>query len=436
MVHSKKWLIVGLAAFLTACLADNIHDTGPDVAIGFAASVYEEPQTRGVVKEDHLESGSFGVYAFLDTTPNTPYSELSNKAVPYTGVQLAPAVNWPGTLTLKFHTYYPHSGNYSAYIEPTFTNASGGTIKFKTPTAAHIDLMYAAGSGSRDEVYAGVSGKVKLEMDHLLSWLSIQAKTADNTNSGKIITITDVTLTALTEGTYTVTSVEGAGSWGTPTARGALTASLIDGGVVGTTSAPVADFMIVPQDLNVAANSLIVSYKLSGESGSRSFTVDGTDLPAMTAAGSQGKKNVLDITFNIREGDVDVTFETAAVLPWEKGIEKDAAFGKYTLTVSRTEYKFSTTSSTSADRDAANLLTIKTTHTNGWKAAFYSNEACTGTPVTTNFKLVDEDGADIVSGSTGSTKTYIVRKTSGAKTGYLKVTAGGLDVIIKIAQAV
>lgn len=427
-VHSQKLLIAWLAVLLTACITDNIEGTGPDIPIGFVARVCEEPQTRGVVEGEVLKDGDFGVYGYNN---GTLYGETGNKLdnmkVSHNGV-LSSVVNWPGSQTLTFHAYYPHNGGSTTNINPTFTSA-GGTIVFSSPPLADMDLMYAAGSGDRDDAHEGVRGKVKLEMKHLLSWLNIQAKKVDNTGTNATIMITGVTLTAQAGGTYTVTSADGAGSWTSRAARASRTTGTMSK-TVETGATTVADFLIVPQNLQDAANSLVIDYTLNGSP--KTLTVPAGDRPPMTEAGSQGMKHTLEVTFNINDDMVEVSFNTMNVLPWAKDFDHSTGLGNYILSVKRTVFSFDTSASSVCD--ATNLLQITTTAFKGWTAKFYTDENCTVEE--TAFSLVTQSGGSPVdSGDAGTIRTYIIRHEAGARTACLKIQAGDLSVLIKITQS-
>lgn len=292
---------------LSSCTREEaVGYSGNDPAVSFSASVSEpDGETRAVVEGESLTDGTyFGVYAYLGSS-TTPYTDsrngntVSNLQIGHNGAyyNAAHKFNWPSsTETLNFHAYYPHNGSG---ITANFSQATK-TIVFVTPTNADVDLMYATASGTRNNT----DGKVGLTFSHLLAWLHVRAKVVDETNS--TLEITKVSLKALPNGTYTLSS----GAWASSGTRTSWSEGTISKSP-GASLTAVGDFMIVPQGLKGNANnSLTIDYKLNGAN--ETLTVENTDLPNILAT-SKGYKFILDVTFTLVDGTPEVSVSSSVV---------------------------------------------------------------------------------------------------------------------------
>lgn len=209
MKTKSLFFVAATALMVAGCSQNEVMETNPDAnrAIGFG--VYTGTQTKGLVTDNSLTDGitanglkvdgkGFGILAyqtsgnystggakgtFMDnvhTTWNTTGGSGSG------GWEYSPLKFWPGNSTdkLSFFAYAPYSTGGANGI--TLTNATGTTdpslaFELQTDQKDMVDLVVS--TAKKDQQQTTASGKVTFDFKHVLTRVTMKAKTDKSISS-------------------------------------------------------------------------------------------------------------------------------------------------------------------------------------------------------------------------------------------------------------
>lgn len=209
MKTKSLFFVAATALMVAGCSQNEVMETNPDAnrAIGFG--VYTGTQTKGLVTDNSLTDGTtanglkvdgkgFGILAyqtsgnystggakgtFMDnvhTTWNTTGGSGSG------GWEYSPLKFWPGNSTdkLSFFAYAPYSTGGANGI--TLTNATGTTdpslaFELQTDQKDMVDLVVS--TAKKDQQQTTASGKVTFDFKHVLTRVTMKAKTDKSISS-------------------------------------------------------------------------------------------------------------------------------------------------------------------------------------------------------------------------------------------------------------
>lgn len=232
MKTKSLFFVAATALMVAGCSQNEVMETNPDAnrAIGFG--VYTGTQTKGLVTDNSLTDGGtanglkvagkgFGILAY-QTSGN--YSTGGTKGTFMDNVHAtwsdggggswgySPLKFWPGNNTdeLSFFAYAPYSTGGANGI--TLTNATGTadpslTFALQTNQADMVDLVAAKVENQKQTT---ASGRVTFTFGHLLTRVTMEAKTSVATNDETHVYIKGIKLLHTTklakEATYNMHS--------------------------------------------------------------------------------------------------------------------------------------------------------------------------------------------------------------------------------------
>ena len=245
MKTKSLFFVAATALMVAGCSQNEVMETNPDAnrAIGFG--VYTGTQTKGLVTDNSLTDGTtanglkvddkgFGILAyqtsgnystngakgtFMDnvhTTWNTTGGSGSG------GWEYSPLKFWPGNSTdkLSFFAYAPYSTGGANGI--TLTNATGTTdpslaFELQTDQKGMVDLVVS--TAKKDQQQTTASGKVTFDFKHVLTRVTMKAKTdkSISSNAETKVYITGISLKHTTKLAKKATFDMNNATWTLPT---------------------------------------------------------------------------------------------------------------------------------------------------------------------------------------------------------------------------
>lgn len=226
-MRKSFYLMVVAALTWTGCSQNEIMDTNPDAhrAIGFG--VYTGTQSRGVVTDNTVNSGTvnglkvadkgFGMQAYLTSgayqTNGLKGQFMDNMHVTWdasgNGWKYSPVKFWPENTTdkISFFAYAPYTDAANATATGiTLTHADNTkdpklTFALQTAQQNMVDLVVsepnASNNGTIDQTNTTAGSSVNINFKHVLTRVAMKAKTsADISASGNLtkVVITGVSI--------------------------------------------------------------------------------------------------------------------------------------------------------------------------------------------------------------------------------------------------
>lgn len=209
MKTKSLFFVAATALMVAGCSQNEVMETNPDAnrAIGFG--VYTGTQTKGLVTDNSLTDGGtanglkvdgkgFGILAYQTTgnysTNGAKGTFMDNVHTTWNatggsgsgGWEYSPLKFWPGNSTdkLSFFAYAPYSTGGANGI--TLTNATGTTdpslaFELQTDQKDMVDLVVSTAKKDQQQITA--SGKVTFDFKHVLTRVTMKAKTDKSISS-------------------------------------------------------------------------------------------------------------------------------------------------------------------------------------------------------------------------------------------------------------
>lgn len=248
MKTKSLFFVAATALMVAGCSQNEVMETNPDAnrAIGFG--VYTGTQTKGLVTDNSLTDGGtanglkvdgkgFGILAYQTTgnysTNGVKGTFMDNVHTTWNtiggsgsgGWEYSPLKFWPGNSTdkLSFFAYAPYSTGGANGI--TLTNATGTTdpslaFELQTDQKGMVDLVVS--TAKKDQQQTTASGKVTFDFKHVLTRVTMKAKTdksiSSNTETKVYITGISLKHTTKLAGEATINMNDAA--WTLPTLPG------------------------------------------------------------------------------------------------------------------------------------------------------------------------------------------------------------------------
>ena len=374
MKTKSLFFVAATALIVAGCSQNEVMETNPDAnrAIGFG--VYTGTQTKGLVTDNSLTDGTtanglkvdgkgFGILAYQTTgdysTSGAKGTFMDNVHTTWNATggsgggawEYSPLKFWPGNSTdkLSFFAYAPYSTGGASGI--TLTNATGTTdpsldFKLQTNQKDMVDLVVS--TAKKDQQQTTASGKVTFDFKHVLTRVTMKAKTdkSISSNAETKVYITGISLKHTTKLAGEATINMNDATWALPTlptdASKYLTSPYIlaatsSNGVLKLENPAWKGYTTPAVSINETAASLFTDNQylffipIDGTTGTTggdevqaSITYDIATIPssgATTAAGSsftkevnlgtgifaQGKAYAFTFTIGLNSIEVDVT---------------------------------------------------------------------------------------------------------------------------------
>lgn len=209
MKTKSLFFVAATALMVAGCSQNEVMETNPDAnrAIGFG--VYTGTQTKGLVTDNSTTDGGtanglkvsgkgFGILAYQTTgnysTGGAKGTFMDNVHTTWNatggsgsgGWEYSPLKFWPGNSTdkLSFFAYAPYSTGGANGI--TLTNATGTTdpslaFELQTDQKDMVDLVVS--TAKKDQQQTTASGKVTFDFKHVLTRVTMKAKTDKSISS-------------------------------------------------------------------------------------------------------------------------------------------------------------------------------------------------------------------------------------------------------------
>lgn len=209
MKTKSLFFVAATALMVAGCSQNEVMETNPDAnrAIGFG--VYTGTQTKGLVTDNSLTDGitanglkvdgkGFGILAYQTSgnysTNGAKGTFMDNVHTTWNatggsgsgGWEYSPLKFWPGNSTdkLSFFAYAPYSTGGANGI--TLTNATGTTdpsltFELQTDQKDMVDLVVS--TAKKDQQQTTASGKVTFDFKHVLTRVTMKAKTDKSISS-------------------------------------------------------------------------------------------------------------------------------------------------------------------------------------------------------------------------------------------------------------
>lgn len=209
MKTKSLFFVAATALIVAGCSQNEVMETNPDAnrAIGFG--VYTGTQTKGLVTDNSTTDGGtanglkvsgkgFGILAYQTTgnysTGGAKGTFMDNVHTTWNatggsgsgGWEYSPLKFWPGNSTdkLSFFAYAPYSTGGANGI--TLTNATGTTdpslaFELQTDQKDMVDLVVS--TAKKDQQQTTASGKVTFDFKHVLTRVTMKAKTDKSISS-------------------------------------------------------------------------------------------------------------------------------------------------------------------------------------------------------------------------------------------------------------
>ena len=249
MKTKSLFFVAATALMVAGCSQNEVMETNPDAnrAIGFG--VYTGTQTKGLVTDNSLTDGGtanglkvaskgFGILAYQTagnySTGGTKGTFMDNVHTTWNatggslgggGWEYSPLKFWPGNNTdkLSFFAYAPYSTGGANGI--TLTNATGTTdpslaFKLQTNQKDMVDLVVS--TAKKDQQQTTASGKVTFDFKHVLTRVTMKAKTdkSISSNAETKVYITGISLKHTTKLAGEATINMNDATWTLPTLPG------------------------------------------------------------------------------------------------------------------------------------------------------------------------------------------------------------------------
>ena len=355
-----------MTLLVAGCSQNDVTLTVPESDRAISFKVYTGVQTKGTIM-DNTElkklSEGFGIFAYLSKGgnygANTVVSSLymNNVHATYAGTEWAysPTKYWPTNTTDKvsFFAYAPYNAEgvtfTAANVPATYTGngtATGPALAFEIPASQKdmTDLVVSKASDNADKAGTDNSGKVTFALGHVLSKVSMYAKTgADLTGNGQTkVFIREVSLVHTKKLNKKATFDMYKGTWTLPTTDAdylanpyplASASASSDKGVLNLVAAKFADYNQPSIDITTNADGV----SLFPQNEYLFFIPMTAPLGTGSAAGDVKAKIVYDIVTKASDAATTavVSTKTAEVDLKANGFKQGSAY-KYTFTVGLT----------------------------------------------------------------------------------------------------
>ncbi len=242
------WAVVA-AMTVTGCSQNEVLETRPDTNRTIGFGVYTGTQTKGLVTDNSTNDGTtanglkvaskgFGILAY-QTTGNYSTGEskgtfMDNVHTTWNatggsgsgGWEYSPLKFWPGNSTdkLSFFAYAPYASTPGAN-GITLTNATNSTdpsLTFESQTNQKDMVDLVVSTAKKDQQQTTASGKVTFDFKHVLTRVTMKAKTdkSISSNAETKVYITGISLKHTTKLAGEATINMNNATWALPTLPG------------------------------------------------------------------------------------------------------------------------------------------------------------------------------------------------------------------------
>ena len=248
MKTKSLFFVAATALMVAGCSQNEVMETNPDAnrAIGFG--VYTGTQTKGLVTDNSTTDGGtanglkvsgkgFGILAYQTSgnysTNGAKGTFMDNVHATWNatggsgsgGWEYSPLKFWPGNNTdkLSFFAYAPYSTGGANGI--TLTNATGTTdpsLTFESQTNQKDMIDLVVSTAKKDQQQTTASGKVTFDFKHVLTRVTMKAKTdkSISSNAETKVYITGISLKHTTKLAGEATINMNDATWTLPTLPG------------------------------------------------------------------------------------------------------------------------------------------------------------------------------------------------------------------------
>lgn len=209
MKTKSLFFVAATALMVAGCSQNEVMETNPDANRTIGFGVYTGTQTKGLVTDNSTTDGGtanglkvsgkgFGILAYQTTgnysTGGAKGTFMDNVHTTWNatggsgsgGWEYSPLKFWPGNSTdkLSFFAYAPYSTGGANGI--TLTNATGTTdpslaFELQTDQKDMVDLVVS--TAKKDQQQTTASGKVTFDFKHVLTRVTMKAKTDKSISS-------------------------------------------------------------------------------------------------------------------------------------------------------------------------------------------------------------------------------------------------------------